>query len=461
MSYRFFRPCIGLAVLFQGACIHYNARPLNPPVAERQFRNRSLGDPGLAGFLREEGGSSNPLDLRTLTLIAYYFSPDLDAARARLLAANAGTITARQRINPSLSGDAGYSRNPESALTYGVIPSFTIETAGKRGYRVLQAETIAEVARLDLAQSAWLVRSRVRTALVANLFAQRRLATVRAESALRSEGVEIFQKRLAVGEASRPEVDIVLADLSATQVALRFAEGEVSQSRAAMAAAVGLPGSALDNMPIEYNNIDHPPGEGDLPLLKVQRAGLLNRADVRRTLAEFAAADVGLRLEIANQYPNIQLSPTYAFQEGFVDYTLGIGLNSLPVFHRHRGPIAQAEAQRKQVETQFLALQSRAIGQIEEALRQYRAALAKRNEAENNFLKVQRERELAARVAMAAGEGDRLAVNVARLLTTVAERTRLDALQRAQTALGSLEDAVQAPLEPGLQIPQPRAEMKP
>lgn len=58
------------------------------------------------------------------------------------------------------------------------------------------------------------------------------------------------------------------------------------------------------------------------------RAGLLNRADVQRTLAEYAEAEAALRLEIANQYLNIQLNPTHALQEGFADYTPGVAVIS-------------------------------------------------------------------------------------------------------------------------------------
>ena len=199
---------------------------------------------------------------------------------------------------------------------------------------------------------------------------------------------------------------------------------------------------------------------------QVQRAGLLNRADIRRTLAEYAAADALLRLEIANQYPNIELSPSYAFQEGFADYTLGIGLNGLPILHRQRGPIAEADAQRKQIESEFLALQSRAIGEMEQALRQYRAALKESREAEENFLHIQRDREASARVALETGEGDRLAFDVARLLTIAAQKSRLEALARAEIALGALEDSVQHSLTGGTESPEPairipRGEVKP
>lgn len=456
---------------FQTACVHYTARPLNPPRMEEQYRARTLDNPGLAAFVRSQSGESPRtwppaiVDLDTLTLIAYFYQPDLDVARAKFAAAEAALITARQRVNPSISGDAGYSRNPESALTYTAIPSFTIETAGKRGYRTMQAEKLAEASRLSFVETGWSVRSHVRAALIAYLFAQHRLNLLRTEAGIHDDVVEIFQKRLPAGEVASPDLDVVRAESIATQVVLRQAEGEVSQTVSALETSAGLPPTALAGITITFATLEKPPSEEALSMKQIQRAGLLNRADIRRTLTEYAAADAQLRLEIANQYPNIQLSPSYAFQEGFVDYTLGIGLSALPILHRQQGPIAEAEAQRKQIETQFLALQSRAIGEMEQALRQYRAALAEWKQADN-FLRVQQDREAAARAALAAGEGDRLALDLARLLTIAANRSRLDALQRAQTALGALEDSMQHSLDGTMELPQPalaspRAEVRP
>ena len=461
-----------LLLVFQSSCIHYSARPLSAPAVENQYRARTLTSPDLAAFMRSQPGSSvttwppDSLDLDTLTRIAYFYQPDLDVARAKFAAAEATVMTARQRVNPSVSGDAGYSRNPESAITYAVAPTFTIETAGKRGYRILQAERTAEAARLSFVETAWQTRSQVRAALLAYLFAQRRFDLLREELTVREDVVEIFEKRLAAGEASTPDLNVVRAELSENQLTLRREEGEISQSLSALETSAGLPPSSLAGVKVTLATMEQPPSEEALTMKRVQRAGLLNRADIRRTLAEYAAADALLRLEIANQYPNIELSPTYAFQEGFADYTLGIGLNALPILHRQRGPIAEADAQRKQIESEFLALQSHAIGEMEQALRQYRAMLKEWHESEEYLLRVQHDREAAARIALEAGEGDRLAFDVARLLTVAARKSRLEALQHAQTTLGALEDSMQHPLIGGTELPEPairspRGEVKP
>jgi outer membrane protein TolC len=419
--------------------------------SEARYRARSLDDPALIEFLNKESSKKRNavrLDPETLASVAIFFSPDLEAARARVASAEAAVITARQRINPSISGEGGYNRTPESVATYSVSPAFTIETAGKRGYRMLAAQKAAEAARIGLYESAWQVRSRLRTALLAYYAAERRLALLRAENLNRDEVAGMFGKRMALGEASLPELRAVLAEQASGAVSLRNAEGEVSETFATVAAACGLPAGAMEGRSFDLTSFENPPDPASLPLLRVQRAGLLHRADIRRSLTEYEAADARLRLELANQYPNITLNPAYTFQEGFPSYTLGAAIEALPVFHRRAGPIAEAEAGRREVEAQFTALQARAISETELALRRYRAAVEEWRTVKGTFESIQQQRENAATAAFRAGEGDRLDVTQARLSTLAAAEASLAALVRAETALGALEDAVEAPLNP-------------
>jgi cobalt-zinc-cadmium efflux system outer membrane protein len=445
-----------VCAFFESNCVKYKARPINPQVLEHQFRSRSLSDVGLYDFVRRQSGNQKlawppaALDLNALTYIALYFNPEIGVAHAQVRSAEAALLSAHQRINPSLAAEAGYNRTPESVTTYGASTTFTIETAGKRGYRILEAEKLAEAAQIALNETTWRVRSNVRSAFAAYYFADRHLQLVRAESAAQNETVEILEKRLELGDVSRPEFATARAQQAETAVNLRASEADVAQTLAALAAAVGLPVIALETARFDTASLEHPPMPESLPLLRLQQAGLLHRVDIRRLLAEYLAADARLRLEIANQYPDIPLSPAYSFQEGFPAYTLASAIDSLPVFHQHQGQIAEAEAGRAEAKARFVALQAQAIGETESAVRQYHDAVQQWLEAQNQFLSVQRQRESAVLAAFKAGEADRLEVAAARALTLAADQTRMDALSRVQHALGALEDAVQAPLEGGL-----------
>lgn len=449
----------GLAGL--SGCVAYRPHLIEPPRLEQEFRNRSLTDSGLTDFVRRSGEEAptrwppETLGLQSLTWIAIYYSPDVRLARAQLRVAEAQIIAAGARPNPSLSGDIGYNTSPESRRLFTLIPNFTIQTAGKRGYQILQAERMMEAARLAVGEVGWRVRSRARGAMLDYLFWVRRRHLLRREEQLRSEIVQIFDRRLEAGEAARPELDVFRVDLVTTQAALLVAEGEAARSHAALASAIGVPLSAVENAPVEWPPLDSPPPEDRLPLQIVQRAGLLHRIDIRRLVVEYAAADAALRLEVARQYPDIQIGPGYTFEEGFSRYTFAGGLAPVPLFHRNQGMIGVAEAERSRVEAQVEAVQAQAIGEIERALAQYRSATAEWSEAARRLIAIRSEREEAAVKALEAGEGDRLAVAMTRLESVTAERARLDALARLQAALGALEDAVQQPLEPGETFPDP------
>jgi outer membrane protein TolC len=374
-------------------------------------------------------------------------------ARAQLSAAEAGIQVARARINPGLNVSAGYDRNPDSHFDRGIGPFFTVETAGKRGSRILRAEAEAESARNTLAEASWQLRSAVRAAFVNHLIAAARLDLIEREVQIRREIVEIFERRVAVGEAATPELDIYRVNLIIANAALLRSRGDVTQTRAALASAVGLPSDVLSNVTWTAPRFDAPAQPQAVPVSAVQRAGVLHRADVRRSLSDFAAADASLRLELARQYPDLVLSPAYEFQEAFARYMLNATLEPLALFHRNQGPIAVATAQREEAAAKFEALQARAIGDLETALIRYRAAFEQWQEAGDQLITVQRDREQAARRALAAGEGDRLAVATAQLETVTAARARLDALADVQTAMGALEDAMQQPLEDALTVP--------
>ena len=76
-----------------------------------------------------------------------------------------------------------------------------------------------------------------------------------------------------------------------------------------LADALGLPLRALDGVKLSFAGLDQFPQELTAP--EVRRQALLNGADVRGALAEYAASQSALQLEIAKQYPDVHLGPGY------------------------------------------------------------------------------------------------------------------------------------------------------
>lgn len=432
----------------------YHPAPIAPPALAASLESRSLDDPGLGAWMGEAAGFEPPAwpmtawDLSTLTLAAYYFNTDMDVARTNAAVADAAIKTAAMKPNPSVGADAGYETAAESPYLLGFDFSMPFETAGKRGYRIAEATHLSDAGQLQVAETAWMVRSRVRTALVDLLFAEKTAVLLHEQESLQSRYVDLLEARFQAGEIPLPEVTAARIDLTNLRQALRAAEGQVGTARAALAAAVGIPLSGLTGKTVNWAGVDEPPTPGALPALDVRATAVENRIDVQRALAQYEAAQSRLQLEVARQYPDIDLGPGYAYEEGVHLISLRLG-TVLPVRNRNEGPIAEAEAQRKAAGAQLLAAQSAVIAQTDKGLAQYRASYAVLEEARRSTAQADEQRRTAYQW-LKAGEADQLTAVSADIQTAVTERARLDALHQTQLALGSLEDALQRPIDPNI-----------
>ncbi|MGB7025203.1 MAG: TolC family protein, partial [Candidatus Acidiferrales bacterium] len=386
-------------------------------------------------------------DLNSLTLAALYFNPEMAVAQAQTEVAKAAVITAGARLNPTL----GVTPGVPSPYLFGLDFAIRIQTAGKRGYRIRQARDLSEAERLNLANTAWKVHSAVRAALLDYLIAVRRLNQTRSQESVLSERVKLLERRLAVGEIPRPEVDSARIELANTTLAVLSGESQMSLARAALSAAIGVPVSALNDLEFSWPDFANPPHATSFSAQEIQRAAVLDRLDVRRALAEYAAAEANLQLQIARQYPDIQIGPGYQYEESNSYFTLGLSV-TLPVFNHNQGPIAEAEAQRKEAAASFLATQARAIAESEAALARYNGGWKELTETED-LVKLHGSRVQLARDAFKAGESGPLPLNGELLQNVLAGGAQIAALYRTQLALGALEDAIERPLDPGDAMP--------
>ncbi len=458
----FFVAGTALVLGLASGCVHYEPRQFAPEQNVTSFESRTLAGAGLRAFIETNAPESanewprQSWDLPALTLVAFYYHPSLDVARANVGVAEAGVITAGGRPNPSVSLSPEYVINPDAGMSpwlLGLNFDIPIETAGKRGYRIALAKQLTEAAKLQVAEAGWAVRSHVRGSLLEHLLALRAIDLLQAEIFTRSNVVHLMERRFALGEVSRTEVDAARTQLVQARVALRAAEGGVQESRVAIATALGLPPSAVEGAKFDWPNFEKLPEEQAVSAAAVQTAGLLNRLDVRRAVAEYAASERALQLEIAKQFPDVHLQPGYTFDQGEHQFAFGASV-ALPVLNQNQGPIAEAKARREKVAAQFLALQAQAIGELEKARAQLQGALAELKEVETSLTELQDRTEKLTQRAVELGEADRLALSSVQLQRIVVARARLDALRRAQTALGALEDAVQRPLGPSTPVPQ-------
>ncbi|MEN6561481.1 MAG: TolC family protein [Acidobacteriota bacterium] len=440
------------ALSLAGACVRYHPKPVIPGRTLEAFEARRLDSPDLEAFLvaNKEAESWPPAvwGLKALTLVALYYHPDMDVARAQWGVAQGGRITAGERINPALNPLMGYnSTSPRSEVTPWipeVALELTIETAGKRGIRIAQARDLAASARWQIYTAAWSVRSRLRAAMLELFAAGERADLLGEQEKLQAELVRLLELQKNAGEIS-------VYDLTQARLALDTARLEAieaarlkEEAQAGLAAALGLARGALEGVSLSFEEFRQAP-PSDLPAGEVRRHAVLNRSDILAALAAYEASQMALRLEVAKQYPDLVLGPDYQLDQTDSKWTLGVAL-SLPLFSRNRGPIAEALAAREASAAQFLALQAEVIGELDAAVQDCRAAVKKSGAAEDLLIHLT-EQARRARTERDLGEISKLELIGIELELNAGAQAWLESLVQAQAAVGRLENAAQSPLD--------------
>lgn len=440
-----------------GSCaLHpYEARPLVPEAAASAFAERRLDGDELCTFARANLPSDAPFPppawtLETLALAAFFYRGELDVARAEAAAGQAAVTSAGARPNPVLSFDPEVVPGAAEPWILAFQLDLPIETAGKRGLRVRAAEERARGAELHIGLTAWQVRASVRAALAELRAAEDERALLEELQGLRAEHVAAQRARLVAGSLARsvPERDALELARAASQ--LERAQTRVENACGALAAALGVPHQALEDLVLA----PAPEAWPAVPSCEELRTlGLTNRLDLQAELREHAATEAELRLELARQIPDFHLAPGTSWDQGDHKYLLGFALE-LPLFDHNEGPIAEAEARCAASAARFEALQDAIIGAIESARRAYAAALRER-EAAASELALARAEEQRAELAFEAGASDRLALLDAQLLRVELERALAERQSAVSSALGALEDELHVPLDARREGAQP------
>ncbi len=442
---------LGTAALV--GCARFEPKPLSAADAAARLEGRSLTNTALQTFLQKNlhrelaDWPEMRWDFEMLTLAALYYHPSLDLARAQWAVTRGAEQTAAQRPNPTLNVTPGYDSttitpSPWIPLGYLDVP---FETAGKRRYRRAEASGLSEAARLNLATAAWQVRSRLRSALLEHYAGEQRQSLLEQQSALQEQILHLLEQQALAGAIASSDLLPHRIALIKLRLDLTEAQRSRAEARARVAEALGLPVRALDEIKFSVDSLVQRDAMADLSASQVRRAALQSRPDILAALAEYAASQASLQLQIAKQYPDVRLHPGYQYDQGDNKWSIGI-LVDLPIFHQNQGPIAEAKARREEAAARFIAVQARILAEIDRATQVLRVseqtAATLRTLAETQ---AQRRESVAAQYK--AGAADQLEVLNAQAESVAAELVRLDGHLKLQQAVGAMEDAVQRPFE--------------
>ena len=431
----------------------YLPKPMAPLKIAEKLEQRSVSDADFQTFLVAQEYPNNQLPIslwgeKELSLSALFFHPDLNVARAQWRAAQAAQITAAQRPEIGINGGLqNHSQSTDkSPWTYSLGIDIPLVTAGKREARIAQASSLSEAARIEIAQTAWLTHSRVALSLLEYQYAIAQSEILKNEVALRTAIADMLVKRMDAGMASNIDVSNARIALQKSEQAYLSASGRVEALGAKLASDAGLSFIAFKQLNVQpfdqsaVSNIDN-----------LQYQALLNRLDIRASLARYEAAEAKLRLEIAKQYPDLTLSPSTSLDQGDKIWSLGFS-SLLSLINKNRGMIAQATALREVEVAQFEALQAKVIADLNQAKAAYQASIVASTKAQA-LLVNQQKRTQQTEKQFDAGFADRLALSTTQLENIIATQGVLNTAYQVNLAKLKLEDVLQRPLDNRLSLP--------
>jgi outer membrane protein TolC len=456
---------ISCSVITGCATEKYEAKPISVDKITSKILSKDPHNPDFLDYLKRQGYQETNLLHREwgvdeLTLCALYFHPKLEVTKAQLGLAIAQVKSASQKQTPTLTGSLAHSdlsNGDKRPWAYGLNVEIPIETTNKNEVRQEEAEANVEATRMDIADTAWQLRSDITQTLISLEQNIANMALLQEELANQDEIYNMLLKRVDKGLASKTELSTFQITELKTQSEINISKAHSEEIEAVLASNVGL---SLD----KFKQINLKPLDIDVTLAQkisildtnfvnkgLQETTLLNRIDIRRSLARYKAAEAKVKLEIAKQIPDISLSPGIAFEYGDSIWSLGFS-TLLGLTNKMQIQIEEAKQLREVEGLQFEALQSKIISDLNQAYSNYVANKTKLDQTiiqEKNqsqqFQKLQKQFD--------AGLIDRLELKQARLNNIILQQQVSDAKFDLLKATNVIEDMMQHPIYNNFELP--------
>ncbi|MEA3149150.1 MAG: hypothetical protein QOD56_89 [Gammaproteobacteria bacterium] len=306
-------------------------------------------------------------ELNALIERALANSPTLESAQAALRQANENTAAERGSYYPSVSGTYQAQRQKASGAAFGlpsgsflytlnsatVSVSYTLDAFGgiRRQVESLQAQ--AESQQFALEASYLALTANIVTAAVTEASLRAQIAATEDIAHAQQSQLDITQRRMDAGGASRSDVLQQLSTLQSTLASLPGLRSQLAQERNQLAVYVGALPADYDGAAINLDSLTLP---AELPV-SVPSAFVEQRPDVRQYGALLHEATAQIGVATANMLPQLTLSGSYGgtatkfsnvFDPSSVVWSL-IGGVTQPIFeggtlrHKRRAAVAAAQ----------------------------------------------------------------------------------------------------------------------
>lgn len=312
------------------------------------------------------------------------------------------------------------------------LPNPTIEVGVARGFRVAETEESrtqpfvvlgfaipfgprlartddlhaaeAEAARVELVARHRELYLQLRGAFLRCALLRRRLQV---HEALISEAGRVRKLAVRLTEIGQTSaLDVGLMDLDAGQLRLGHNElmAELAAGRAELASLTGVSEQRFGDLPVADVATVRMPGIDELRGLLAE-----NHPELVPLQAHYEVAERALRLEVTNQYPDLQIAVEGEQETGERKREFGLAAGiEVPLFDRNQQGITEAVQARRAARVRYEAAAGRALAELE-ALADQLALVRKRQHIVDQELLPQAQANLAsARRLLEAGQLDAL-----------------------------------------------------
>jgi outer membrane protein TolC len=440
--------------------VRYQPRPIDPSIHPAAVRARDLGDSALRAVVARYAGApeGRRWNDHQLAVAALTLRSDLPRRRSEWKAARAGLRRAGERPRPGLSADVERrvsGRRESAPWVVSLTGMFALELGGKRGARLQAARARTALAESRLLADAWGTVGAVRRATGMVARSSDEVAGARAEVRLLEQVHQLERARYAEAALGASELARTATETQAARLALAEAERGALESRAGLAATLAVSVRAVDSIEPVLGPADACAWVESVGTDSLAALALARRQEVAVALGEYALAESDLRLQVARQYPDLELGPGFIWDQGVNRWTLALALPAL-LGGRNRGAIGEAEMNREVAGLAVAEAQDAVLADVETAAQVCRGGGLELAAADSLVAAAGRllERDSA---AYQRGETTRLEPARAELQLARAERARRGAERRLALASIDLERAVGAPLGGGPRSwPDPR-----
>jgi len=443
--------CCILATAGLTACTTYRPAPIDPAgivatqrslVVDKDAVRRKVA--ALAPATEWNGREWNGLALLAAALL---YNSQIEQARATAQAVAAEALAARVAPGPNFNLSDEYAFGPAGAPAWivGIAGDMLLDVGGRRKSRITRAEIEARISLYDFAAQVWSVRMAIRRAIVGYVSAEREAGPARGLVAARERQLATLSRRLSAGAARLDDVARVRQLLADTQKILAEIETRRTATMLDLAAAVGVPATALAAATLPRVGDEATLPSPDLLNDTVREQALLARPDVLRATAAYDEAETALKLAVAAQYPEVRLGPSFQSDQGVSKLGISLGL-AFPTLDLNKAAIRAAESRRREAARRVEDVLAAAGAMISRANADYKAARSALALVQERILPAARTQARRADAALAAGTIGRAEWAAAQAGLRSAELDEAAAMRQALQAAAGLEDALRRPL---------------